>query len=170
MASELIAQFGPRSLEHLNGPLRQTDVVQVANMVGLRVAKSDTSGYTTPLIFPGSLTMGTGITVKFLVVDDGNSASDLGKVAVFGVTVKKIVSGSDTFVIATAGGTEQTTSVTLDATAGEAVVGTIAVANADLDSAGVGDVAFLRFRRIGTSTSDTCNGPVVVPLVYVYNT
>lgn len=170
MANELIAQVSPRDMEPLNGPLRQTNVVQIASTVGLRVPKSDTNGYTFPLIFPGSLTMGTGITVKFLLVDDGNDSADLGSVAVFGVTAKKIASGSDTFAIATSGGTEQTANVTLSSTAGVAVIGTITVANAALDSAGVGDVAFLRFRRIGSNTSDTCNGPVVVPLVYVYNT
>jgi hypothetical protein len=137
---------------------------------GLTLPKLDDQGYTAVLNIPGSLTVGTGVTIKVLLTDDGTSAADLGKVVRLGITPKRLVSGADTLDLDTAAATETAANVTLDATTGEVVVATVTIANAALDSTVVDNMFGLRVRRIGGNAADTCNGRVVLLSVVVSNT
>jgi hypothetical protein len=118
---------------------------------------------------PANITMGTGLTFFLTVTDDGADSADLSKVLVFGIAVKKITSGATADLSASAG-TEQSTSVTLNATTGNTAQFSLAIANANLNSAAVGDQIGVRIRRIGSSTVDTCNGRVVVLGGHIKNT
>jgi hypothetical protein len=135
-------------------------VCRVGDLVGLSFPKLATSGYTGVFQIPtGTLT--TGLTFTLATVDDGTDASDLGKVVRFGVTIKRLVD-AETIDIDSGAGTEQTVDVTLETTAGNITVNTLAIANANLDSAAVGNLVQIRVRRVSTATQDTCNGRVVL--------
>lgn len=119
---------------------------------------------------PGNATLTTGLKVEVLLVDDGSRASDLSKVVRLGAAAKKIVAGTDTLDLSTGAGTEATADVTLDETTGVPVLGTISIANANLDSAAAGDWIGIRFRRIADHANDTATGRVLCsgPAVYAY--
>lgn len=170
MANEAVFHIRPRDLCRLNGPIDDFDAAYSNDHAGVRLAKGDTRGYTYIGTIPANLTMGTGMTFSFVTSDDGKLAADLGKAVVLGITVKKLASGSDTLEIATSAGTEQTLTITNDSTSGEVVLSTKAIANANLDSAGVGDTVLIRIRRLGANSSDTAFGPLLLHDVYVFNT
>lgn len=119
---------------------------------------------------PGNATLTTGLKVEVLLTDDGSRASDLGKVVRLGAAAKKIVGGTDNLDLSTGAGTEATADVTLNSTSGVAVIGTISITNANLDSAAAGDWIGIRFRRIADHANDTATGRVVCsgPAVYAY--
>jgi len=134
--------------------------VAATDLRGLSFPKNAGGTYNTTFVIPlGVLT--TGLTFKGLVWDDGADASDLGKVVRFGITIKRLIA-AETVDMDTAAGTEQTVDVTLQATSGAASLLSLAIANANLDSAAVGDTVAIRFRRVSTATQDTCNGRVIV--------
>lgn len=182
MANELVATLYPfdllseRSMGHdptasiaaytgsVAGKLRGLSLPKVT--VGTAAAAA---GFTFVTTIPGSLTMSTGLTFAFVVSDDGSSAADLGTVVRLGVTVKRLIN-DETIDIDTAGGTEQTVDVTLSSTTGGVAVATLAVANANLDSAAVGNAIAVRVRRVGTASQDTCAGRVLLYGVHVKNT
>jgi hypothetical protein len=170
MANEFVAVLRPKDFLPLNGSLGDSNVGIRGSNAGLRLLKSDAQGFTTVGVINAEHTVSTGVTLSLGVVDDGTDADDLGKVVRLGVTVKKLVSGSDTLDIATNAGTEQTVDVTLDATAGEIVLGSLAIANANLDSTGAGDTFMMRVRRVGSASQDTCRGTALLTHVYVRNT
>lgn len=171
MATEFVESLRVADLTPLSGNYGDNSTVQVGSLRGRRLLKSDTKGYAGSLVIPANLTMGTGLTFKALLVDDGKNAADLGLVVRLGFTVKKIAPGTDTLDIAVSAGTEQTVDVTLNATAGVAVAATLAIAAANLDSAAVGDRVLVRIRRVGTASQDTCLGEVMLAdPVYVFNT
>ena len=171
MANELVAELRPRDFMRANGPLSMVDVAPIGVLGGLRLLKSDTSGFYALIRVPANLTVGTGYTAKALVVDDGADAADPGKVIVVGATLKVLASGTDYATFASDDiGTETTASVTLDATAGQVVEGSLAVANANADSVGAGSWAIVRVRRIGTNASDTCLGTAILLGVHILNT
>jgi hypothetical protein len=172
MANEFVAQIDASRLLPLNGsPTAYMDTLSVSGSVlGRRLLKSDSQGFSFLHPINAEHTMGTGLTLQLGVVDDGADSNDLGKVVRLGVTVKLITSGSDTLAIGTAAGTEQTVDVTLDATTGEIVLGSLAIANANLDSAAVGNLILVRVRRLGTASQDTCTGTPILTHVYVRNT
>jgi hypothetical protein len=109
---------------------------------------------------PGNYAPATGFRVELLVVDDGKRPSDLGKVAVFGAFVKRLVAGENVDTTVNAGA-EVTANVTLNATAGNVAVCTINIPTASLDSAVAGDHVVIQLRRVG-GASDTCVGPVLL--------
>src|SRR4051812_18502242 len=122
---------------------------------GLPCPKLATVAYNAISRIPGSLTVGTGLTFTVYVSDDGSTASDLGLVVRYGITVKRIVSGTDTLDLDTGAATEATTDITLAATTGIVKTGSIAIANAALDSVVTGNHFAVRVRRIGTHANDT---------------
>lgn len=171
MANEYVDLIRPRDLVRLNGsPVTSNDLEVSGSGAGVRLLKSDAAGFSFVTVIPGSLTVGTGVTLSLGVTDDGADAADLGKVVRLGVTVKKLASGSDSLAIGTGAGTEQTVDVMLDATSGEITLGALAIANANLDSAGAGDTALVRVRRIGTHANDTCQGTALLTHVAIKNT
>src|SRR5262245_61891573 len=145
---EASAGYNPWSSSMLSGDLR-----------GLRLNKIDTCAYNAVFVIPGSLTMATGLTLTFMVVncEPPEYADELGKVLRLGVTFKRMADAESTD-IDTGAATEQTKDITLDATAGNVDVSTLAVGTANLDSAVVGDAVAVRIRRIGSASQDTLKG------------
>jgi hypothetical protein len=169
--NEMVAVLRPRDFYRLNGGYPDDScLVQRGSVAGLRLLKSDTQGFTAVTAINAEHTMGTGLTLSIGVLDDGTDAADLGRVVRLGVTVKTLATGADTLDIATSAATEQTVDVTLDATAGEIVLASLAIANANLDSAAVGSTILIRVRRIGAASQDTCQGTAVLTHVYIRNT
>ena len=118
---------------------------------------------------PANLTVGTGLTFFLTVTDDGLDPNDLGKVAKFGIAVKKLTSGVTCDLSASAG-TEGTNTVTLASTTGQTAQFSLAIVNANLNGAGAGDQIGIRIRRVGTDAADTCNGRVICVGGHVKNT
>lgn len=174
MASEFVAALQPADLQRESSMGHEPGLQLVAapggDLRGASLPKLASQGYTCGLVIPGSLTMGTGLTFKLPITDDGSDAADLGKVVRLGVTVKLIASGADTEDLDAAAGAEQTVDVTLDSNSGEVVIGSLAIAAANLDSAVVGSLIAVRVRRVATASQDTCNGRVVLLGVYIFNT
>jgi hypothetical protein len=172
MAAELIFQLGPSDLERLTS-LGYEPGLQVVQPVGLgkamRFPKQKTQGYVYGGKIPANGTLTTGIKFDFILIDDGSqiALNDLGKVAVFGVQVKKLISGTSTLDMASAG-TEVTANATLSSTSGVVTVLTIAVTNANLNSATAGDQVLIQFRRVGDNASDTAQGHVLVDHIDAY--
>jgi len=168
MASEYEVSLRPRDFMRTNGPLTTNDLAPSGASAGLRLLKSDVTGYTA--IFRATSTViGTGLTVKLLVVDDGKDSNDLGKVVRLGAAVKLIASGTDDLTT-TGIGTEVEGSLTLDATTGQAVELSIALTAAEADSIAALGWGMLRVRRIGTAATDTCQGTAILLAVEVINT
>lgn len=189
MAGELIAQLDPgawfRETSVGYEPTFMTTIVGAqsvaaggspgGNMRALTANKFSVSGvnaeyYNTIFEIPTSLTIATGITVKLRVVDDGKNSADLGLVVKFGITAFNVDSASFKDDFSAAGGTEQTGTVTLSSTSGIPATLSIAIANAQLASAGAGNAVALRLRRLGTDAADTCPNRVCVLFGHVKNT
>lgn len=173
MANEDVQHLRPRDFvrESTTGNDGSLSLAATGDMMGLVFPKLANQGYTSSFVVPAELTMATGLTFLIFVTDDGTNAADLGKVARFGITVKRIVSGTDSTDIDTGAATEATVDITLSSTSGVVVAGSIAIAAAALDSIVVGNYALIRVRRIADHANDTCNGRVLSPLgVYIKNT
>jgi hypothetical protein len=168
MASEYEVSLRPRDFMRTNGPLTTNDLAPTGVSAGLRLLKSDVTGYTA-IFRLTSTAVGTGLTVKILVVDDGKDSADLGKVVRMGAAVKLIASGTDDLT-ATGIGTEVEGSATLDATTGQAVELSIALTQAEADGIAALGWGLLRIRRIGTAATDTCQGTAILLAVEVINT
>jgi hypothetical protein len=171
MAGELVAQLHPRKWDRVTsvGYTNAHNAVQLTDLVGLRLNKLTADYYSTVFQLPASLTYATGLTFYFLVTDNGENQGDPGLVLQLGLTVKKLASG-DTPSFATAAGTEQTSNVTLQSTAGQFTLASFAVANANLDSAGAGDVVAVKLRRVSSAAADTMVGSATIIPVAVKNT
>jgi hypothetical protein len=178
MSTELVASLRPVDLQR-EAPLGNSPAVTLVDssgdVRGVSLPKYVTSaqrsyGYTALVRIPANLTMGTGLTFKFYLTDDGSNANDPGKKCYIGVTVKRMAA-DETFDVDTGAGTEQLVSVTLSSTAGGVAIGSLAIANANLDSAAVGDLVLIRIRRKGTdTTNDTCQGRVILMGAEIQNT
>jgi hypothetical protein len=178
MAGELVAQVGLADLirESEVGEYTpiQMGILPVGKARGLRLPKITAGnqkglGYWGLVTIPAALTVSTGLTFTFPVTDDGAFGGDPGKVVRLGITVKKIASG-ETLDLDTASGAEVTADITLESTSGNAHLASIAVANANLDSAGAGDAIMYRIRRVGTAAQDTVNGAVYLLPGHIKNT
>lgn len=119
-------------------------------------------------IIPANLTMGTGLTFYLHCTDDGTSG-DPGLVVKWGIAVKRLNANATTDISAS-GGTEQTGTLTLSSTANGIAIYSIAIANANLNSAAVGDMVGVRIRRMSADSSDTVVGSVLVVGGHVKNT
>jgi hypothetical protein len=168
MASEYEVSLRPRDFNRQNGPVTVNDLVSSGLGTGLRLLKSDTAGFTAIFRATGTA-VGTGFTVKALIVDDGKDANDLGKVVRLGVTFKALASGTDDLT-ATGVGTEIEVSGTLDATTGQVVEVSQAVTQAEADGIAALGWGLFRIRRIGTATTDTCPGNPLLLAVEIINT
>jgi hypothetical protein len=183
MASEFVAFLQPNDFN------RETDMGRepalnlafnpINDLPGLSLPKYARGnlvayGYTTTFRIPANLTLGTGLTFKVYLSDDGQNAIDLGKVVKVGITLLDITQGPSNFDLDTAEtelATEVTASATLASTTGVASVTSVAIANAALPaSIAVGDVVAMRIRRVGTNAADTCTGRVLLYCVAVQNT
>ena len=160
MASEAVASSLQLSRENAMGHDPASCRVYSNDLCGLSLPKLATQGYVGLFTIPtGTLT--TGLTFKMLLTDNGTNTNDLGKVVRLGVTVKYL-SANETTDLDTGAGTEQTVDVTLSSTANGVAVGSLAIANANLDSAVVAGTVAIRVRRIGDHANDTCNGRVIL--------
>lgn len=172
MAAELVNRWstmdlqGMRSLGYEPGMYVGSTPGNLAR--GIAFPKNKAAGYQDIIKIQGGATLTTGIKFDFVLVDDGSSAADLGKAIVLGVTVKKLVSGTDTLDITAAAGTEQTATVTMNATSGVVTIGTVTVANANLDAAAAGDTVQVLIRRVGDNAADTCFGRVLCTSITAY--
>src|SRR5271166_1460003 len=190
MAGELVDQIDPGKLFRessmgydLVGFSAQTPVLPtMANSVmrGVSLQKiSPGSASGTPAVayewynflttIPTNLTITTGLTFFFTVTDDGANAADLGLVIKIGIAVKKLTTGVNCD-LSTGAGTEQTATVTLNATTGLTAQYTLAIANANLNGAGAGDQIGVRIRRMGADAADTCLGRVILIGGHIKNT
>ncbi len=160
MASEAVASSIPLVRENAMGHDPAACRVYSNDLCGLTLPKLATQGYVGVFTIPtGTLT--TGLTFKVLLTDDGARAGDLGLVVRLGLTVKYL-SANSTTDLDTAAGDEKTVDVTLSSTAGGVAIGSLAIANADLDSAAVAGAVAVRIRRIGTHANDTAVGRVII--------
>lgn len=171
MANEFLAQLTPRDFfrESSMSTSDMVSLAQVGDLCGLVFPKLATQGYTALVPISHANTFTTGITLSIYTVDDGADANDLGKVVRFGITPKRLIDAENVDVDSAAA-TETTADVTLETTAGNVTVNTVAIANAALDSLASGEAMLLRIRRIGTATQDTCQGRVIVLGVSIKNT
>jgi len=179
MANELVAQIGAADLwrEGIGAGWNRSLVTSlVGSFAGIRLPKqTDAQGYTTIVQIPGSLTMGTGLTFTFALVDNGEYGIDPGKVIRLGLTTKRLAAGNTLSMDGTAGAgglaAEQTSDVTTQSTAGNLTVATFAIATANLPtSLAVGDLLGVRLRRVGSHANDTFQGSATIVYWGVKNT
>jgi hypothetical protein len=193
MASETVASLGPLDF------LRETDLgndmsvslvlapgeassqpgtsgVPAGDIRGLSLPKYKTSGqqaygYTATFRIPANLTMGTGLTFKVYLTDDGSNSVDLGKNISFGITLKRLAANATDDVDVSAAAEVITACTLSSGTAGVSIT-SIAIATASLPtSTAVGDLLLIRVRRKGSdSTNDTCSGRVILLRVEAQNT
>lgn len=136
---------------------------------GLVLPKLATQGYVAVSAVPGAPAMATGLTWYFMLTDDGQTASDLGKVVRIGFTIKRLIN-DETTDLDTGAAAEVTVDITLSATSGGVAIGSIAkLANA-VDSTAVGEFYGMRIRRVSSATQDTATGRVLLLGVSVKNT
>jgi hypothetical protein len=162
MANEYVSELRPRDWfkESSDGTNPQTALVQIGDLYGLPFPKKTDEGYVSTFVIPtGTLT--TGLTFSGLLVADGTVASDYGKVVRLGITVKRLIDDESPDLDAAAA-TETTTDVTLKASGILLEAFTVAIANAALDSAAVGNQIGIRIRRLSSATQDTATGRVVL--------
>lgn len=170
MATEAVAHslLGNLFRESAMGHNQGLQVARSGDLVGWSFSKLSDQSITGTFCIPtGTLT--TGLTFKLATVDDGSDANDLGKVVRFGITVKRLADG-ETGNVDSGAATEQTVDVTLESTSGNITINTLAIANANLDSAAVADIVAIRVRRIGSHANDTCQGRVLLVGLAVYGT
>jgi hypothetical protein len=174
MAGEILAQFNPSDLfrESSKGydAVAQTAVYQTANGAsrGLSLPKFISAQlkeyYNGQWYVPAAVALGTGLTFKFLVVDDGTDAADLGKVIQLEVTPFNLSTALSVvdWSLAASKGTVTTVNVTLGATTGLPVIGSLAIVVANLASLAAGNIFGMRLRRVGDNAADTCAGRVIL--------
>jgi hypothetical protein len=166
MANELVAQLPARIWTPLNGPLRNDVYQLIDSHSGLRLLKSDESGFTAMFSLGEIGTVNATFTVRLALTDDGTDSTDLGKVVRLGVTIK-LIADAETLAIGTSGGTEVEASVTLDATTKKVELNSIA--SVGYDSMTEPTVGIIRIRRIGSAATDTCRGPAILHHVDIVN-
>jgi len=117
---------------------------------------------------PATAALATGASFALLVADDTNNPGP-GLIARFGISVKKLTSGTDS-LNTTGFGTEATVDLTLPATPGIVLIGAAAILVAAMDGAAASDWVMIRVRRLGTAVQDTHRGRVVLLGVDVRDT
>lgn len=111
-------------------------------------------------IVPAAVALATGLTFRFMLCDDGTDPADLGKVVQLEVTPFNLSTAAAPadWSLAASQGTATTGNVTLSATSGAIVIGSIAIVLANLRALAAGNVFGMRLRRVGDAVADTCNG------------
>lgn len=153
----------------VNGSTPFPQLVQVSPGIwGLPLNKLDTQYYVAE--FRAVAGLATGLTIQTAIVEDPNTTgnTDAGKVVRLGVNFKNLATGADTYDYTTSAGTEAEFSVTCDATSGEIVLTSTACTNTD--SIAAGGRGLIIIRRIGSSSSDTHKGRVVLMGVSIRDT
>jgi hypothetical protein len=174
MAGELVAQFNASDLYRETSlgydTTFQTCIYQTANGASRGVSLQKliqsqlTEYYNGMFIVPAAAALGTGLTFRLVVTDDGQNAADLGLVVRLGITPFNLTTALSVadWSLAASKGTETLANVTLGATTGLPVIGSIAIANASLASLAVGNVLGIRIRRVGDNAADTCANRVML--------
>lgn len=175
-AATAVARISVRAMHTENGwpDLPQPTPAPKGYLSGIPLRKIDKEGYDFLITIPADAVVGTGLTFRLFLTDDGDAAAlpvtNFAAIVV-GLTAKKLVGGTDTTDVATAGGAEQTSTITLSTTSGVVTVADFAVANANLDAAGAGDNLLVRLRRIGSNAADTFQGrAILLDPILVFNT
>lgn len=162
MPNEYVSEIRPRDWfrEGSSGYDPITYVTQIGDLWGIAFPKKTDEAYNATFVIPtGTLT--TGLTFSGLLVADGQTAGDYGKVVRLGITVKRLID-DETPSFGTGASAEATVDVTLKASGTLLEAFTVAVANAALDSAAVGNQVGIRIRRISSASQDTALGRVVL--------
>ena len=174
MASgDIFTQQQPKDLTPQNGIYNEVPLVYPVaaggGVAGVPMAKLTTQGYEFQVrVWNNGTPLTTGITLQFTLVDDpGNPGAGLG--VVIGATAKRITGSGD--FTQTSASTEVTATVTMPATSGQMVTGTIAITKAAISaSLAAGDTIIVLIRRIGTNASDTHTGRVLLTGLTVQDT
>ncbi len=174
MAGELLAQFTPPDLfreSSLGYDVVRDTAVYATSSGGSRglsfqkLIQAQLKEYYNGIFYvPAAVALGTGLTFKLLITDDGTSAADLGLVAKFEVTpfnLSTALAPVD-WSLSASKGTATTGVATLQATSGMIVVLSIAIVSANLASLAATNVLGFRLRRMGDDASDTCPGRVIL--------
>jgi hypothetical protein len=174
MAGELLAQFNASDLyrETSSGyeTRAATAVYQTNNGAsrGLSLQKLISSQlkeyYNGQWFVPAAVALATGLTFKFLVTDDGTSPPDLGTAIVLEVTPYNLSTALSVvdWSLPASKGTATNVTVTLGATSGLPVLGSVAIVAANLASLAAGGMFGMRVRRVGDNAADTCPGRAIL--------
>lgn len=121
---------------------------------------------------PALIALGTGLTCKFAVTDNGADANDLGKVVRLEVTPYNLSTASAPidYSLTASKGTATAANVTLSTTSGVLATCTIAIVTANLASLAAGNWFGIRLRRVGDNAADTCLNDVLCTGGVVYDT
>ncbi len=115
-------------------------------------------------IVPAGVALATGLTIRLILSDDGTDPSDLGKVVRIEATAYNLSTALAVvdFSLPASKGAPVAANVTLGATTGLPVIGTVAIPSASLAALATGQILGLRIRRVGDNAGDTCNGRVLI--------
>lgn len=175
MAGEILTQFNAGDLfreTSVGYDLKNQSVLYQTNNGAIRgvslnkflIAGQIVEYYNLTSYVPAAVALATGLTFKFIVTDDGTNAADLGLVIRVGITpynLSTALTCAD-WSLAASKGTETFVNVTLGATTGLYVTGSIAIANAGLASLAVTNTFGMRLRRVGDAAADTCASRVIL--------
>jgi hypothetical protein len=174
MAGEILAQFNASDLfrETSKGyeTTAQTAVYQTnaGASRGLSLQKFISAQlkeyYNGQWFVPAAVALVTGLTFKFMLVDDGTNAADLGSVIQLEVTPFNLSTALSVvdWSLAASKGTPTTVNVTLGATTGLPILASVAIADAGLAGLAAGGIFGMRLRRIGDAAADTCQGRAIL--------
>jgi hypothetical protein len=115
-------------------------------------------------VVPAAIALATGLTFRLIVTDDGLNTADLGtavRLSIIPYNLSTALSMVD-YSLPASKGTETAATVTLGATTGLPVIGSIPIANAGLASLAAGNVLGIRIRRVGDNAADTCQNRIIL--------
>jgi hypothetical protein len=120
--------------------------------------------YNAMFILPTLVALGTGLTHRLILTDDGQNSADLGTVVRIGITPFNLSTALTVvdWSLAASQGTETFANVTLGATTGIPVIASIPIVVANLASLAAGSIYGMRIRRVGDNAADTCANRVIL--------
>jgi hypothetical protein len=129
-----------------------------------RIASQLYEYYNGMWILPTLVAVGTGLTFKLMITDDGTDSSDLGLVARIEITPFNLSTALSVvdWSLAASMGTATAANVTLGSTTGLPKILSIAIVAANLASLASGNILGIRIRRVGDNAADTCNGRIIL--------
>lgn len=174
-AGSLLTQFTAADLYRETSvgyaPANQSTIYQTNNggSRGLCLNKFSIAGqlyeyYNGMWVLPALVAVGTGLTFRLLITDDGTSSADLGLVAQIEITPFNLSTALTVvdWSLAASKGTATTGNVTLGATTGLPKILSIAIVAANLASLATGNILGVRIRRVGDVAADTCPGRIIL--------